>query len=142
MRLDLEGMEDLAREVASGIRPGESVFLTGDLGAGKSVFARAFLRELGVTGAIPSPSFSVDAEYSLPGRVLHHIDLYRLSGDTAELEAFGILDILASDAVSVIEWSDRLPAGLARTGTGVSIAFTDDPLEREVEVERLHLAGD
>lgn len=142
MRIGIPGLEAMAGDVAGMIRPGESIFLTGGLGAGKSVFARAFLRKLGVSGAIPSPSFIIDAEYTLPDFVIHHIDLYRLTGDMIELEAFGILDALASDAVSVIEWADRLPEGLARKGFSVAIAFTEDPREREVKLERLNLARD
>lgn len=142
MLLDLRGLEELARGTAGMIRPGDAVLLTGDLGAGKSVFARALLRELGVEGDIPSPSFIVDAEYASRGLSIHHVDLYRLGGGAFELEAFGILDLLASDSVAIVEWADRLPEGAARSGFRVALGFTRDPLVREVGFERFGLAGD
>ena len=76
--IDQVALEELASGIACSIRPGSRLFLSGDLGAGKSVFARAVLRELGVKGSIPSPSFIVDAVYSAAGLEIHHIDLYRL----------------------------------------------------------------
>ncbi|HRY61123.1 MAG TPA: tRNA (adenosine(37)-N6)-threonylcarbamoyltransferase complex ATPase subunit type 1 TsaE [Candidatus Fermentibacter sp.] len=142
MLLDLAGLEDLARRTAGMMRPGDAVLLVGDLGAGKSVFARALLRGLGVEGDIPSPSFIVDAEYSSLGLSIHHVDLYRLGGSAGELEAFGILDLLASDSVAVVEWADRLPEGAACSGFRVVLGFTGDPLVREVGFERFGLAGD
>ncbi len=142
MLLDVCGLERLARETAGVVRPGDAILLSGELGAGKSVFARAFLRAMGVEGDIPSPSFIVDAEYALPGITVHHVDLYRLGGSREELEAFGILDILASDAVSVIEWADRLPPGTASAGFLVRLDFTSDPAAREVTIERFGLARD
>lgn len=142
MLLDIGGLEDLARRTAAMVRPGDAVLLTGDLGAGKSVFARALLRELGVEGDIPSPSFIVDAEYCVRGMSIHHVDLYRLGGSAGELEAFGILDLLASDSLAVVEWADRLPEGAACSGFRVVLDFTGDPLVREVGFERFGLAGD
>lgn len=142
MLLDLGGLEELARGTAGMISPGDAVLLVGDLGAGKSVFARALLRELGVEGDIPSPSFIVDAEYHARSLSIHHVDLYRLGGSEWEMEAFGILDLLASDSVAVVEWADRLPEGAACSGFRVVLGFTGDPLVREVGFERFGLAGD
>ncbi|HOD19542.1 MAG TPA: tRNA (adenosine(37)-N6)-threonylcarbamoyltransferase complex ATPase subunit type 1 TsaE [Candidatus Fermentibacter daniensis] len=135
-------MEKLAEELAGEVRPGECILLTGGLGAGKSVFARAFLRALGVEGDIPSPSFIVDAEYETESSTVHHVDLYRLGGGAEELEAFGILDLLDSESISVIEWADRLPAGISVSGFRIALEFTGDPDVREVTVERIDLAGD
>lgn len=133
--MDQPGLEDFAARLAAKTGKGSRLFLTGELGAGKSVFARAVLRELGVEGSIPSPSFIVDAVYSSHGLEIHHLDLYRLRGTPDELEFYGIEDILDSPAAVVIEWADRLPPELLREGTMVEIAFTDDPLLREVRVD-------
>lgn len=141
--MDQPGLEGFAARLASAMGKGSRLFLTGELGAGKSVFARAVLRELGVEGDIPSPSFIVDAVYFSRGLEIHHLDLYRLKGTPDELEFYGIEDILDSQAVAVVEWAERLPPDLLREGTRVEIAFTDDPLMREVRVDGTRaVAGD
>lgn len=140
--MDQGGLEKVAARLAAKMGRGSRLFLTGELGTGKSVFARAVLRELGVEGGIPSPSFIVDAVYFSRGLEIHHVDLYRLRGTPDELEFYGIEDILDSPAAAVIEWAERLPPDLLKEGTRVVISFTDDPLMREVRVDgKKALAG-
>ena len=134
-------LEELARSIARTITPGTKLFLSGDLGAGKSVFARAVLRELGVKGSIPSPSFIVDAVYRSSGMEIHHIDLYRLEGNTEEMEFYGIYEALESDAVVIVEWAERLNTAVLPKGIFVSINFTGDSMMREVIVDDRSLAG-
>ena len=82
------------------------VYLEGDLGAGKSTLARAWLRALGVTGAIKSPTYTLVERYPVPGGEAAHLDLYRLAG-AAELDFLG-LDELAADArLWLVEWPER-----------------------------------
>ncbi|MEN8207904.1 MAG: tRNA (adenosine(37)-N6)-threonylcarbamoyltransferase complex ATPase subunit type 1 TsaE [Candidatus Fermentibacteria bacterium] len=139
--IDQYAMEKLARETARRMGPGSRLFLSGDLGAGKSVFARAVLREFGVMGSIPSPSFIVDAVYSTSGMEVHHIDLYRLQGIPDEMEFYGIHAALQSDAAVIVEWAERLDATILKKGIFVRIGFTDNPLMREVEIDDRGLAG-
>ena len=127
-------------EITRCIEPGSRLFLIGDLGAGKSVFARAVLRELGVKGSIPSPSFIVDAVYNAGGLEIHHIDLYRLKGTPDEMEFYGIYAALESDAVVIVEWAERLDSAILKNGIFVRIGFTDNPMLREVEVDDRSLA--
>jgi len=141
-RLDEGGICRLARRLAHLLRPGGRVFLSGDLGTGKSVFARALLREMGVRGDIPSPSFVMDAVYSTPLGEIHHVDLYRLEGDPRELWSTGIASVLDSDATVIVEWADRLPEALLGEGWVVEVEMTGSPAERMVTVERRALAGD
>lgn len=139
--MDQAALEELAREIACKITSGSKLFLSGGLGAGKSVFARAVLRELGIKGSIPSPSFIVDAVYSSRGLEIHHIDLYRLEGSPDEMAFYGIYEVLESEAVVIVEWAERLDAAALEKGILVSIDFTGDSLMREVRVDDRSLAG-
>ncbi len=138
--IDQDALEKLAGGIASRMGHGSRLFLSGDLGAGKSVFARAVLRELGVIGNIPSPSFIVDAVYTTADLEIHHIDLYRLKGIPEEMEFYGIYDALESEAAIIVEWAERLDAAILKDGIFVSIGFTGDPMMREVEIDDRSLA--
>jgi tRNA threonylcarbamoyl adenosine modification protein YjeE len=90
---------------------GVIVCLLGDLGAGKSVLARAIAAALDVTDRMPSPTYTLVEEYS--GRVpVLHIDLYRL-GNEEEFEMLGIGEEMER-SVSLVEWADRAPSLTAR----------------------------
>ena len=100
----------LGERLAAVARPGDLLCLWGDLGAGKTVFAKGFGRGLGVAGTVSSPSFILMAEH--PARLrLFHIDLYRLANID---DAFGggLLDERQADGVTLIEWPDRLGRAL------------------------------
>ncbi|MEQ8814724.1 MAG: tRNA (adenosine(37)-N6)-threonylcarbamoyltransferase complex ATPase subunit type 1 TsaE [Thalassobaculum sp.] len=105
---ELAATERLAGKVAALARPGEAVLLSGPLGAGKSAFARAFVRAwLGDPAAeVPSPTFTLVQPYDGPRGSVWHCDLYRL-GDPDELAELGIEQGLA-EAVLLVEWPDRL----------------------------------
>jgi tRNA threonylcarbamoyladenosine biosynthesis protein TsaE len=96
-----------------GIAPCLIVELTGDLGAGKSTFARGALRALGVTGPIKSPSYTLLESYELNRLTAMHLDLYRLL-DPNELEHLGLADYHRANHLWLIEWPEkgagRLPA--------------------------------
>jgi tRNA threonylcarbamoyladenosine biosynthesis protein TsaE len=101
----------LARAVAKTLEPGDLVVLSGALGTGKTFFARALLRALGVTRAVPSPTFTLVAEYDTRvGRVMH-ADLYRLREagvDTrAEIAKLGLREQRGEGAILVVEWADE-----------------------------------
>jgi tRNA threonylcarbamoyladenosine biosynthesis protein TsaE len=123
---DPAGTRALAGALAVAARPGDLISLVGELGAGKTQFAKGFGAALGVTDTIVSPSFVLMAEYR--GRLpLFHIDLYRLA-DAAEALAGGLVDERQGEGVTMIEWAERLadamPAGrldIVIEGTG------DDP---------------
>lgn len=136
LTLDERGMLDLGSRIAGSLGPGGRIFLVGDLGSGKTTLARAIIRALGVSGAIPSPSFILDAVYSLPGFDVHHMDFYRLSGVHDELTMLGFDEILESSAVVIVEWADRFPEVAGLPGLHITIRCLEDPLLREVGIAR------
>jgi len=106
-----EATERFAADIAAALEPGDLVTLSGDLGAGKTTFARALIRYLAgdATIEVPSPTFTLLQSYELPRFALVHADFYRLSG-AAELAELGFED-LPEGAVVLVEWPDRA-AGL------------------------------
>jgi hypothetical protein len=122
--LDENALRQLAEIVALKLRPGDVVALSGDLGAGKTTFARALIRGLiADPGAeVPSPTFSLVQTYATPRLALTHADLYRLSdpGETAEL---GLADAVRHGA-AVVEWPER-GDGIATLGARLEIRFAD-----------------
>jgi tRNA threonylcarbamoyladenosine biosynthesis protein TsaE len=101
---DAEATERLAQVLASTAPVPAVVHLQGDLGAGKSTLARGWLRALGVTGAIRSPTYTLVERYPVPSGEALHLDLYRI-GDGAELEFLGLDD--ADAALWLVEWPER-----------------------------------
>src|SRR5438552_12107851 len=102
----------LMRDIAVALEPGDLVTLSGDLGAGKTTFARALIRHLAgdQTIEVPSPTFTLVQTYDLPRFPVVHADLYRISG-SAELAELGFGD-LPEGAVVLLEWPDRAAGSL------------------------------
>ena len=121
---DAETTRAIAAALAVAARPGDLVCVWGDLGAGKTQFAKGFAAGLGVSATVNSPSFVLMAEYA--GRLpLFHLDLYRLDGPD-EAIAGGLIDERQAAGVTVIEWPDRLAAALPDGRLDVRIDGTGD----------------
>jgi tRNA threonylcarbamoyladenosine biosynthesis protein TsaE len=87
------------------------VHLDGQLGAGKTTFARGVLRALGHTGRVPSPTYTLIEPYECAGYRIYHMDLYRLQ-DGAELEFLGLDEMAGPGSILLIEWPQRAAAYL------------------------------
>ena len=124
---------ELAGTVGELLRAGDVVSLVGDLGAGKTVFARGVARALGVTEPVVSPSFTIVREYE--GRMpLVHVDVYRI--DTVqELHDLGFEELVRADAVTLVEWGDMIDGLLPGDRLDVRLAPGDTDDERVVEIE-------
>lgn len=128
---DAAATRALAAELAVEARPGDLICLIGDLGAGKTQFAKGFGAGLGITDTIVSPSFVLMAEYR--GRLpMFHVDLYRLT-DAAEALAGGLIDERQAEGVTLVEWAERLAEAMPAQRLEVLIDGTgDDP--RRIEL--------
>jgi tRNA threonylcarbamoyladenosine biosynthesis protein TsaE len=96
----------LAHRLAPQVAEGGVVYLRGELGAGKTTFARALLRALGMGERVKSPTYSLLERYTVNGRDAFHLDLYRIA-DAGELEWLGLDELEASDAIVLVEWPER-----------------------------------
>lgn len=132
--LDAATTRTFAAALAAVARAGDLIALYGDLGAGKTQFAKGFGAGLGVEATINSPSFVLMAEYA--GRLpLFHVDLYRLSG-ASEAIAGGLVDERQAAGVTVVEWAERLAEALPAARLDVRIDGTgEDPRTIELRTE-------
>jgi tRNA threonylcarbamoyladenosine biosynthesis protein TsaE len=96
----------LGRQLAAALPDGMVAFLHGDLGAGKTTFARAFLQALGVGERVKSPTYSLVEGYDIGDRRAFHLDLYRIA-DPGELEWLGLDSLAEPGAIVLVEWPER-----------------------------------
>lgn len=110
--IDEAAMIELGKSLPEQIKPGDLVYFSGDLGAGKTTLIRACLRQFGHEGRIPSPSYGLVEIYPFSDFQVCHLDLYRLT-DAEELEFLGFRDMIDAETIILIEWpekaSDYLP---------------------------------
>lgn len=119
---DESDTERLAESLAPLVMEGGRIHLEGDLGAGKTAFARALLRKAGVTGRIKSPTFTLVEPYKVSNLYCYHFDFYRFTDPREWLDA-GFRDALRDDALVLIEWAERAGNALPVPDLNVALAY-------------------
>jgi tRNA threonylcarbamoyladenosine biosynthesis protein TsaE len=104
--IDEPQLRALAARLAPHVRDGGVILLSGELGAGKTTFARALLTALGVGVRVKSPTYSLIESYPVGDLAIHHLDLYRIA-DPGELEWLGLADLVSQPHLLVVEWPER-----------------------------------
>ncbi|MTB88065.1 tRNA (adenosine(37)-N6)-threonylcarbamoyltransferase complex ATPase subunit type 1 TsaE [Aeromicrobium senzhongii] len=136
---DADAMRDLAARVATLLRAGDLLVLTGDLGAGKTTFTQGLGEALGVRGPVTSPTFVIARTHpsEVGGPALVHVDAYRL-GSAAEIDDID-LDATTDESVTVVEWGAGMAEQLSDSWLSVAIearlASPGDPLGTASGVE-------
>jgi tRNA threonylcarbamoyladenosine biosynthesis protein TsaE len=131
---DAAATEALGARLARVATPGFTVYLSGELGTGKTTFIRGFLRALGHAGAVKSPTYTLVEPYELGAGKVYHFDLYRISA-ADELEFIGIRDYFTPDAICLVEWPERAADELPRPDMVIKISYQG--AGRQLHVEAL-----
>lgn len=119
---NLVAAQAFASALAQKLAPGLTLYLHGDLGAGKTTLVRAMLASLGYNGTIKSPTYTLVESYTLGTQAIYHFDLYRLA-DPSELEFIGIKDYLSENAICIFEWADKGIGYIPPADIEISLAF-------------------
>ncbi|MGB0921883.1 MAG: tRNA (adenosine(37)-N6)-threonylcarbamoyltransferase complex ATPase subunit type 1 TsaE [Alphaproteobacteria bacterium] len=129
----------LAQRMAPCLRVGHVVALEGDLGAGKTAFCRALIRDLlgNSEEPVPSPTFALVQTYEGPDFPITHFDLYRLK-DERELDELGFFEAL-DEGVTLIEWPDRAGRSLPHDCIRLSLTHGEDEGRRIAKLEGINL---
>ena len=118
-----------AQKLAEEIKQGQTIALSGELGAGKSFLARALMRALGVADeALPSPTFALIQTYDGKGCQVAHMDWYRLD-DAGEIEMLGVRDYFEPPWITLIEWPERAPSILPPDTIRIELKTDPEKLE-------------
>ena len=126
----LKDIDQYARVVIDILPRSGEVYVEGVMGAGKTTFIKALLRNLGVKDAISSPTFSLINTYELPNKkVVYHADLYRVR-DEAELYDIGFEEYIESGSLLFIEWSERMTSLLNQKAMLLEIVIISEDMRK------------
>ncbi|MEI9887832.1 MAG: tRNA (adenosine(37)-N6)-threonylcarbamoyltransferase complex ATPase subunit type 1 TsaE [Rhizomicrobium sp.] len=127
---DLAATEALGARIAAGLHIGDAVALEGDLGAGKTTLARAILHALGVTEAVPSPTFTLVQTYDTARLPVRHYDLYRIESPS-EVEELGLEEAL-DEGAALIEWPERALSWMPEDRLHIALSLRDGTRRAQV----------
>ena len=113
---------ELAQNLESEKFPNMIICLTGDLGSGKTVFAKGFANALGISEVVNSPTFTIIKEYLEGEMPLYHMDVYRLDGNT---DGIGIEEYFHKNGVVIIEWAETIKDILPKERLEIAFKIVD-----------------
>jgi tRNA threonylcarbamoyladenosine biosynthesis protein TsaE len=131
--IDEGALAALAFALAPAIGDGGAIHLAGELGAGKTTFARALLCALGVVARVKSPTYSLIESYVVDGLAIHHLDLYRIAA-VDELEWLGLRDLDVDRRLWLIEWPERAVEALPAPDLIVHLSHAAKGRDLRIEV--------
>jgi len=137
--VDEPALVAVAQRLAKQVGTGGVIHLHGDLGAGKTTFARALLGALGVGARVKSPTYSLIESYATGDLAIHHLDLYRIAA-AEELEWLGLADLDSDRYLILIEWPERAGAALPPADLVVHLAHAD--ARRELRLQAVSAQGE
>ena len=117
-----EEMEALGACLGRASPAGTIIYLSGELGSGKTTLVRGFVQSLGHQGPVKSPSYTLIEPYELSGLTIYHFDLYRLSNPD-ELEFLGARDYFTGQGICLVEWPERAAGRLPRADITATLCY-------------------
>ncbi len=127
-----QAMERLGAAIGKALDWRGSVWLVGDLGAGKTTLSRGLIRAAGHVGAVKSPTFTLVEPYELGQHTIYHFDLYRLA-DPEELEFLGIRDYFSDNSLCLIEWPAKGQGMLPQPDLVINIMIDGDGRRLQID---------
>lgn len=118
---DEAATQQLGMRLADQLTPGMRIYLTGQLGAGKTTLVRAMLNALGHAGRVKSPSYTLIESYIISRLYLYHFDFYRFKDPNEWIDS-GFRDLFSGDAVCLVEWPEKALGFLPEPDLEISIA--------------------
>jgi len=131
-------MEGLGGRLALNCPSGCRIFVQGPLGAGKTTLVRGFIRALGFTGTVKSPTYTLVEPYFLEKHTVNHFDFYRIASP-AELESIGLRDYFDQSAICLVEWPEKAGTVLGAGDLLIGITLTEQG--RQVVLQALNPVG-
>ena len=124
----------IAKKLREKAKKGEIYCLEGELGTGKTVFAKGFAKGLGIEEIVDSPTFTIVKEYR--GREkLYHFDVYRIE-DIEELQEIGFSEMISGDAICLIEWASQIEEEIPENAKWITI---EKDLEKGFDYRRIRM---
>ncbi len=115
----------LGKHLAQGLRPGMKLYLSGDLGAGKTTLVRGVLRGLGYGGSVKSPTYTLVELYNLSRLDLHHFDFYRFN-HSDEWDDAGFREVFGTEGVCIVEWPEKAQPKLPTPDLSIRLEYTSN----------------